>query len=217
MADVNAAVVKKFDPTQLLKTNGLQDYLVDQQKAPAPPDTRFQDYLTQLRGSQKQSMAEGQARGEQLFGDGSAMADIVNQRRQFLSGYSPEEQNALRSGMDQSTASSTASGLQQLRAKQGRAGVFGPAAAAQENDLIQANSKARQTNEAGLFSKQIDLKRQALTDYQKAVGDQTTGKLTTEMGYGSLGSADTAAATQRIAGEDYTKAAAAAANSGSKK
>ncbi len=77
--------------------------------------------------------------------------------------------------------------------------------------------------ERDLFLKNIDARRQGLTDYEAAQKYNTEqknaelqGRLTTEMGYGALGAADRGAAMQGAVGSQQAAAAVAAAKAGGK-
>jgi hypothetical protein len=184
-----------------------------------PKDTRFTDYVDQSRSMRARDMSEGRARGEELFPDGSTanMRDIIERRRAFLQGFTPDEMNASRDQMNATNRTEALTAERQLRGTQARNGVRGPAAAAQVAGVHKDLARKTADNEQKLFLENAAEKRGQLDKYGAEIMKQRYGQLATELGYGGLGVSDRSAATQRVAGEDYARAANDAANSGGKK
>lgn len=164
---------------------------------------RQQTFLDQARNERNSDLSEGRARGQELFGDGKL--GRVNE------GYSDQELNAMRDNNMATIGSAGKQNLRALRIQQAASGVRGGQATAQQAKMQNDNQNQIVQSERDLFLNNINQRR----DDQKYNIDQANrekqAQLVTELGYGSLGSADRGAVTQRIVGE---KQAAAAANSG---
>lgn len=201
--------------------------------------------LDEARAGRNQDMAEGRARGEQLFGTGQLgrvdatrsgdVQDIIARRKAFLSGFSPEEMNAQRDQFTEGNDRSVEMNLRRLRGENARAGVRGPVATAQAATALRAGSDAEATNQREIFLKNADAKRGALGDYEKSVsGAEATdldkqkfnlgqmlkekyGVAGTELGYAGLGAGERGQVLSQLLSEDQSAATIKAAESGGKK
>jgi hypothetical protein len=185
--------------------------------------------LAKFSAGRAADMAAGQARGETLFG-GNALgrlnegrsadvSDILARRQANLAGFTPEEQGAMRDQNMKSILQSQQAGSRDLARQQARSGVRGGLASAQQGAMQMAGQGQLADQERQLFLENIAQKRGALDQFEQSqTGAEATerglqqynqaqaakellGKLSTEMGYGSLGSADRAAAMQSALGE----------------
>lgn len=218
----------------------------DQQKRKAQLDLERQQQLTdQNTADRNKDLAAGAARGKELFGDGTLgrvdatrageVADIIKQRQANTAGLTPEEQNAFRDQNEAAINNNTQTNLRAMRGAQGANGVKGGLAVAQQAQAYRDNAAQKAGVERDLYLKNIDLKRSALDSLEKSTDTARTdelgrqeyniaqgnkekeGQVTTELGYGSLGSADRAAILQRLSGEDQAQATKDAANNMGKK
>lgn len=167
---------------------------------------KYQGRLDQARGDREKDLVSGRARGQEVFGSGSL--------GRLSEGYSNEEMSAMRDQNLGTINANNTNNLRQLRIQQAAQGLRGGQATAQINKARMEQGGQVAGAERDLFLKNIDARR----DSQKYNFDQGArekqAQLTTELGYGALGSADRGGVTQGIVGE---KQAAAAANSGGSK
>jgi hypothetical protein len=190
---------------------------------------RYESLTAAEKAQREKDMAEGRARGEKEFGEGSLgrvdqeraaeVADLIEKRKARLSGYTPEEMNAQRDQLNEGTNRDMATGLRALRSAQGAAGVRGGMAGAQAGRVVTEANNARSKTERDLYVNQIAERSRALDNLEKTVGAARTdelerqkfnigqankekyGRLGTEFGYASLGSAERSAVMQRVVGE----------------
>lgn len=177
----------------------------------AERDSRGDALLQKFRTGRNQDLAEGRARGEELFGKDPALNDILARRKSALEGFNSPEQNALRS---QALSQITRQGQTQargLRGVQAASGVRGAAAAAQQVGLMKNLQKSQAETEQNIYLQNLANKGQALGDYEKTVGGIKSAQLGTELGYGQLGSQERSAASQQAIGEQQAAAARAQA------
>jgi hypothetical protein len=227
-------------------TGQVQTMQDDATKRKAALAAQRQQMLTdQNTASRTADLAAGAARGKQLFGDGTLgrvdstrageVADIIKQRQAQTQGFTPEEQNAFRDQNESAINNNTQTNLRAMRGAQGANGVKGGLAVAQQAQAFRDNAAQKAGVERDLYLKNIDLKRSALDSLEKSTGSaradelsrqqfdigqankEKEGQLSTELGYGSLGSSDRAAILQRLAGEDQAAATKDAANNMGKK
>lgn len=207
---------------------------------------KYASAYSDAKSGRDQDFAEGKQRGQELFGDNSLgrvdagrrteTADLLARQKAMASGYTPEEQEALRSQNVQTIQGGTQANLRQLKSAQAQNGVHGATATNQQARTLLAGNQQLANSERDLFAKNADVSRASTQSYSdalnKAQGDETNraqfnigqtqrekyGQLTTEFGYASLGSADRAAVMQKIVGEQQAQAAAnSSANQGGKK
>ena len=170
---------------------------------------RTQKKLDQSRGEREKDLAAGVARGKEIFADGSL--------GRLAEGYSNEEMNAMRDNNLGTINAGGKANLRALRIQQAAQGVRGGQATAQV-----ARAKADQQgqligSERDLFLKNIDARRDSQKYNIDQVGREKQAQLTTELGYGALGSADRGAVMQTIVGEKQAEASKNAGNGGGKK
>lgn len=207
-------------------------------------DQRQQMLLDKARAEREKDMAAGRARGEELYKEGSLgrleearakeIADIIARRQSESQGFSPEEMEAKRSMAVGDIQNNQAAALRALRGVQGAAGVIGPAAAAQQANLIGQSQAARTGVERDLFLKGVEARRTGLDSLEKSIGGaraeelakqqfnleqiarEKMGRIGTELGYAGLGSAERGAVGQQVVGEAAARAAANAPRGGKK-
>ncbi len=185
------------------------------------PDIQEQARIDRARIERAKDLAEGRARGTEQFGDGSLgrlSAESLDNLRKNSKGFTAEEQNAMRDNNLSTINQNNSSQLRQLKIQQAQSGVRGGQAVAQRAKAMSDQTGQVAANERELFLKNIDARRvgqSALIDSEKYTNEQKNrekmAQMTTELGFGALGSADRAAAIQAIIGKQQ---AAAAANSG---
>lgn len=209
-------------------------------------DQQFDTDLAKTKAAREQDMAEGRKRGDELFSEGSMgrieagrpteIASIIDQRRQQLSGFTPEEMNTMEGKANKGIGEAEYLAQRTLRGQQGRLGLSGGAAAQQVGSISRAANKARAESDADLFLKQIDAKRSALNSYESSVGSalgneqnatkfnidqknkELMNRLTTEFGYAGLGASERSAIMQKLVGQEQADALMEQAkNSGGKK
>jgi hypothetical protein len=106
---------------------------------------RFNTQLAAARKARNEDMAEGRARGEEIFKEGNLgrvradrsadTADIIARRKENLKGFSQEEQNAMKEGALKTLDQNAQTSARQLALQQARSGVRGATAAAQSASL----------------------------------------------------------------------------------
>lgn len=177
--------------------------------------------LDRARTERNKDLEAGRIRGQQQFGEGSLgridQATIDALRNQ-AGGFSNEEQNAFREQNLSTINQANQGNLRQMRIQQAAQGVRGGQATAQIAKMRNDQGAQIAQSERELYLKNIDAKRagqQAYIEAQKyqndMLGKEKMAQAATELGYGSLGSADRGAVMQSLVGE---KQAQAAANSG---
>lgn len=204
---------------------------------------QFKKQLQAIRDQRNQDLASGRARGNQLFGEGSLgrvdanrsqeVSDIISRRQKEAEGFTKEEQNAFRDQNLNASNQSLAGQMRQLRMQQAQSGVRGPVASAQRTKLMSDAQSTNAANERDLFLKNIDARRAGLNSLESSIGNarkdeldrqqfnigqqnkEKYGQITTELGYGSLGSGEAAAVLQKMAADKNADATITAAqNSG---
>lgn len=209
-----------------------QEYLDEQARL------RRQKLLDESRAEREKDFAAGRARGQELFSTpivqesaverSGSMADIIKRRRDALQGYAAPEQNALREQAMVGINKSAGQDIRKLRGVQGAAGVRGATAGAQVAGVLKNRGQAAANVERDLFIQNISERQAALDRLEKSIsgaeavetsrlGNRKFGQLSTELGYGILGSGERSAVAQQLIGEEQAKAAAANANRGGKK
>jgi hypothetical protein len=208
-------------------------------------DTRFSHLSDQTKKYRDQDLAEGRARGEKEFADESLgrvdanrsaeIGDLIAQRKARLSGYSPEEENALHDQATNELNRNTQTTVRQLRGVLNQSGVKGGAAGAQVAKVYSDADRVKGGLERDLYVQKIAERKGALDSLEKTLGTAKSdelerqkynisqqnkekfGRLGTEFGYASLGSGERASIMQRIIGEDAADASQkVAAHSGKK-
>ena len=157
--------------------------------------------------------------------------DIIERRRAGLEGISAEENQALRERGSQAIDRGSQTALRQLRGRQASSGVRGATAGAQQASVLQAGQAAKANVERDLLIKNIDAKRQGLSDFEGSVlgaeergqgktlfnleqkQRETFGRLSSGLGMAQLGVQERG--SQR--GVGIAQANAAAAGKGGKK
>lgn len=183
------------------------------------PDAKEAAGIKRSREERAKDLAEGRARGQELFGtttaaDATAVADRIRAQAQ---GFTPEEQSAMR---DQNIGTIQQAGKQNLRAlriQQAAQGVRGAQAVSQQNKALQDQQNQIVGSERDLFLKNIEARRAGVKDLQDMVNREKSAQLTTELGFGSLGAADRGAVMQKIVGEQQAQAARSGGGGGGKK
>lgn len=193
-------------------------------------------FMAQAKAQREEALAQGRARGQELFADGSFgtraqpligedYATIIQKRKDALSGFSPEEQNAMQSQVMGGINNAQQTQLRQLRGIQGASGLRGAQASAQQQSVLQQGQKQKAEAGQNLFLQNIAARRAALGEFENTINQEQErrqreklAQLSTEFGYGSLAAAESAGAGQQalglgrqIAGEKE-----AAANKGKK-
>lgn len=197
------------------------------------------DLINLNRRGMRQDLESGRKRGAEIFGKGSLgeikakrsteVSDFLARQKANLEGYTPQEQQAFREQNMRSVMANQAAGARDLRRQQAASGVRGAMASNQQAAMQQATQGQLADQERQLFLNQIAEKRAALANYGQGVQGaegferqgaqfnlgqrekEKAGQLTTEMGYGSLGSANRASAQEFIAAQRAAEAARAAA------
>lgn len=197
------------------------------------------DLTNQFADQREDDLAKGRQRGEQVFAPGSLgrvdegrsaeVAAILARRQAESNGFTPEEMNSYRTTNVNASNQAFQGAQRALATAQGRSGVHGATAAAQqarllldrqnqvgqdENSLFQANIAARRAGLDALETSTTgaradELARQKYNQGQSSAEKQ--GQLTTELGYGSLGAGDRASAGTIVTGKDQAEAAKQAA------
>lgn len=197
---------------------------------------RFNTQLAAARKARNEDMAEGRARGEEIFKEGNLgrvradrsadTADIIARRKENLKGFSQEEQNAMKEGALKTLDQNAQTSARQLALQQARSGVRGATAAAQSASLQKGLAGAKADQERELFLQNVNQKRAALDALEGSTGrteadelgrqqfnigqqnKETYGKLSTEMGFGSLGAGERAAIMENVLGQRQADVAA---------
>lgn len=108
---------------------------------------------------------EGQFKAERS----EDIEDVIKRRREALSGLSGTEQQTRRDIALGEIGRSEQLQQRQLQAIQSQTGVRGGTAAAQQIDLLRQSNIARANFERDLFLQNEQIKRQALTDFERSV------------------------------------------------
>lgn len=203
------------------------------------PGIREDELLKSARKARGEDLAEGRKRGEAEFGEGSLgrvdaqraaeISDVLARRQQQLQGYTPEEQNALKSQALGGVQKAQQLAQRQLMGQLGQSGLRGGARGGALGQLAQQGLQQQAQVGQNLFTNQINQRRDALNQYQGALqgaradelarqqfnigqtGKEKLGRLQTEMGFGQLGLGERSAVGQQAAAEK------AAQRSGDKK
>lgn len=185
--------------------------------------------LKTLQRGREQDLASGRKRGEQIFGKqalgrvdearSASMADILARRQANLEGFTADEQGAMRDQNMKQILAGQQAGVRDLARQQARSGVRGGLASAQQGAMQMAGQGQLADQERQLFLENIAQKRGALDQFEQSqTGAEATelskkqynqsqaakelmGKLSTELGFGSLGASDRASAMQAALGE----------------
>lgn len=145
------------------------------------------------RQGREQDLASGRARGEEVFKAG-ALGRISE-------GFSPEEQQAMREQNLKAITQGQQAASRNLARQQAMSGVRGPLAAAQQSQQNLGAQGQLADQERQLFLENIANKR-AGQQFNIGQGEkELAGRMSTEMGYGSLGAAERAAAMQSVLGD----------------
>lgn len=190
-------------------------------------NAKRQIQMDQARAEREKDLAAGRARGIEQFKEGS-MGRIDDETIQALrdqaKGFSNNEMNAMRDQNLSTINQANQGAVRAARIQQAANGVRGPQAAAQIMKMKTDQGAQIAANERELFLKNIDARRtgqQSYIDAQKYDQGQASkerlAQITTELGYGSLGSADRGAVLQSIIGEKQAAASAASGGGGGKK
>jgi hypothetical protein len=193
--------------------------------------------LSVIKEGRAEDLAEGRKRGEELFGKGSLsdiegrraseIADIIERRKKEASGFSPEEQEAMKSGAVQNIQQATQANLRQLRGIQGAQGIRGGLAAAQQAQALQKGQEALAGAERDLFLQNIAQRRAGTEALEKSIQAaraeelgaaraEKQAQLATELGFASLGAAERGAVMQKLVGEAQAQAAGRSGGGGKK-
>lgn len=188
-------------------------------------DERQQAILSRFRTGRQQDLAEGRQRGQELFGQGSLgtraqpaisgdLQDVLNRRRSALAGFSSPEQAAMRAQALGQIGREGQTQLRSLRGQQAASGVRGALAGAQQMALQKNLGKQQADVERDLFLQNLAERNNNLSSFEKTLGEEQgraerekLGQISTEMGFGQLGSAERAAAAQQAIGEQQAQAA----------
>ncbi len=181
------------------------------------------------RKAREKDMAAGAAKGQEYFGEGSLgrvdaaraqeISDVLARRQANLQGYTPEEQNAMRSQALGGVQRAQQLAQRQLMGQLGAANLRGGARGGALGNLAAQGLQQQAQVEQGLFANQINQRRAALDQYQNALqgaradelarqqynqlqgNKERQGRLTTEMGFASMGAGERGAIGQQVAGE----------------
>lgn len=213
-------------PASDATTSGYQGISPDQIGAYADVFKKYRDA----------AMADGRARGGELFGDNTLgrltdgrtteVQDVLDRYKSGLAGYSAPELQAMRDQASNGINQQAQTNLRALRGVQGMSGIRGGLASAQQYQTLQDAAKQRANFEQQLFIRNADEQQNRLGQYNGALtGAQAEelarkkynigqgekekfGQLSTELGYGGLGAGDTALASQMIIGDAMARAGA---------
>lgn len=189
-----------------------------------------------LKDLRMEDLEEGKKEAEKVFTPGvlgrlddtkGDIQKIFDARRANLSGYTPQELQAMREEQGAEVKRNAQASQRELLRAQGRSGVYGATAAAQQASLQRGIQGQLADQERKLFLEQIAAKRQGLADFEKSATEkeqynigqknkELQGKLTTQLGYAGLGTTERASVMGQILGEKQLQANLAA-NQGGKK
>jgi hypothetical protein len=175
-------------------------------------DPRIDEY----RQQRQQDFDIGMKRGEDLFkegslgrlGDNQDIQTVLNRRRAQLGGFTPQEQEIMRSQTGAVSRAGTSNALRALQGAQASAGVRGAAAGAQKADIFNKANLANQENERQLQMANIAEARRGLSDLENTATNvgkfdlglknkEAFGRYSTALGEQMLGSADRGSITQQ--------------------
>lgn len=197
----------------------------DDAKLLAAKDARQNELLGKAKQGLAQDMAEGRARGQELFAAGSLgtrdaastkadLMDILAKRKAAAEGFTGQEQTALKEQALGAASRQQAGAMRSLRAQQAASGVRGGLAGAQVNRALQEQGQQRAGIERDLLLNNLQNRQQNLGAYEQTVGSELGrqqqekyGQLGTEMGYAQLGSAERSAVAQQAIAEQQASAA----------
>jgi len=183
------------------------------------PDVKEQAALARSRAEREKDLQAGRTRGQELFGTTSDQdaTNITNRVRASAEGFTPQELTAMREQNLGTIQSAGKQNMRALRIQQAANGVRGSQAVAQQGRLANDQQNQIVGSERELFLKNIDARKQGLQNFQDLANREKAAKLTTELGYGSLGAADRGAVMQSIVGQQQAAAAARSQGGGGKK
>ena len=197
----------------------------------APPDRAqaMQDFLSGTAKHRQAALDKGQSRGQELFarnslgsvneGRSGDMSSVIDRLKSKSSGWSDPEAAARKEMAMRGIQSQLATNLRAGRANAGSSGLRGAIAQAQAGQAQRAAQKERGIAEQGLMVSGEDAARQGLQNYYTGLGGQEDaeqkrvqynqgqrakekyGQMATELGYGSMGAGDAAAAGQAYTGQ----------------
>lgn len=180
------------------------------------------------REEREKDLAAGRARGEEIFGKpfyqesrnerSQDVTDILARRKEALKGLSSQENEAARNLSQLAIKQQQDAQMRQLRGAQSQAGVRGGLATAQQAQVLNQAEQNRRATEQQLLLQDIALKQQALDSLEQSTraaegeeidryGRRQLGKLSTELGYGSLGAAERAGISAQLIGSAQAQAA----------
>jgi len=132
---------------------------------------------------------------------------IIDMRSANLSGFTPDELNAMRAQEAAQMGRAQSTALRQLRGAQASAGLRGGAAAAQQAGILGQAQAARANLERDLFLQNIAQKRAALDSYDQSVrgieGEEFGQR---ESAIGGLENLTTASRADELARQQYNQA-----------
>lgn len=208
--------ILKEQEMERIRLENQRQALENQLKEAQMPDVKEANQIKRSREERAKDLAEGRARGQELFGttneaDATAVAERIRAQAQ---GFTPEELSAMREQNIGSIQSAGKQNLRALRIQQAAQGVRGAQAIAQQGKMLNDQQNQLVGSERELFLKNIDARRQGVKDFQDMVNREKSARLTTELGFGSLGAADRGAVMQKIVGEQQAAASARAGGGG---
>lgn len=211
---------------------GVTDPLKIQQKATpgmdfTPTGNAELDKMLAYRAQREADLVKGRERGDQIFTEGVlGRVDpmiLEARKQQAQQGFTTDEQSAMRA-QNQMVNQQLRGDQRSQRIAMAAEGVRGGRAAALQSKMLSEQGAQKAGLERDLFLKGIDSRRQGLSDLDAAQrfnieqkNKELQGRLTTELGYGSLGVADRGAAIQSVVGSQQAQAAARAGSGGGKK
>lgn len=194
----------------------------------------MQQRLSQAQAAREADMAKGRARGQELFGEGALgrvqqdrskeVQDIINKRKQYAEGFSPEEQQAMRENNMRSIQQNQAAALRAQQMNLARSGVRGAVAANQMGSMQRGLQGQLADQERQLFLENINQRRQGLGALEQStqgaradelarqqynlsqLGREKAGQLSTEMGMAGLGAGERSAIMQQMSAEQGAEA-----------
>jgi hypothetical protein len=188
------------------------------ERTPEQREADFQRRLTQLREERAKDQAEGRARGEELFGEGTLgrveqgrlpeTQRLVERREAGLGGLTAAESAAAREKALGGITEQSQTELARVRAALGRQGrqLDDPSAVAQQRRILERSLRERGNVERDLLLADVALKDQRQRDLEQLVGQaqasdlaraqinaerrqrELAGQLQTEFGIAGLGS-----------------------------
>lgn len=138
----------------------------------------------------QEDMDAGYVKGKEIFYDDPDMQDLRARRLDLSKGYNGQELGAMREQARNEMQGKRASYLQQMAARQAKAGIGGARAAAAQASADRGFQQNAGELERKMTLDNANLVRQGTGDLQDFLMRQKYGMLGTGIGYGQMGVAD---------------------------